>query len=211
MSIRVDNSYMYKYLEEQHQRDTARTASEQAESRRKEIPYVMARYGGIAAIILSIGIAIYFGNSYKQISANTNITQAQEQASKNQYLSETDELIDIDTLLSEMKTEPKFPEPTLEPVVDQVSVRNYVIFDEIEFAHEGINKITIGRQYDDPKSEVSASWCYVDKYNSEGFKNTLYLVNINEERIELDITDEIAGSFGVNKSVLEEAQQLCTI
>jgi len=211
MSVRVDNSYMYKYLEEQHQRDAAKTASDQADSRRREIPYVMARYGGIAAIILSIGIAIYFGNSYKQISANTNITQAQEQASKNQYLSETDELIDIDTLLSEMKTEPKFPEPTLEPVVDQVSVRNYVIFDEIEFAHEGINKITIGRQYDDPKSEVSASWCYVDKYNSEGFKNTLYLVNINEERIELDITDEIAGSFGVNKSVLEEAQQLCTI
>ena len=211
MSVRVDNSYMYKYLEEQHQRDAAKTASDQADSRRREIPYVMARYGGIAAIILSIGIAIYFGNSYKQISANTNITQAQEQASKNQYLSETDELIDIDTLLSEMKTEPKFPEPTLEPVVDQVSVRNYVIFDEIEFAHEGINKITIGRQYDDPKSEVSASWCYVDKYNSEGFKNTLYLVNINEERIELDITDEIAGSFGVDKSVLEEAQQLCTI
>lgn len=211
MSVRVDNSYMYKYLEEQHQRDAAKTASDQADSRRREIPYVLAKYGGIAAIIISIGLAIYFANSFKQISTNTNITQAQEQASKNQYLSETDELIDIDTLLSEMKTEPKFPEPTLEPVVEQVSVRNYVIFDQIEFVHEGINKITIGRQYDEPESEVSTSWCYVDKFNSEGFKNTLYLVNIDEERIELDITDEIAGSFGVNKSVLEEAQQLCTI
>ena len=211
MNVRVDNSYMYKYLEEQHQRDAAKTASDQADSRRKEIPYVLAKYGGIAAIILSIGLAIYFANSYKQISANTNITQAQEQASKNQYLGGTDELIDIDALLSEIKTEPTFPEPTLEPVVEQVSVRNYVIFDKIEFEHEGINKITIGRQYDEPESEVSASWCYVDKYNSDGFKNTLYLVNIHEERIELDITDEIAGSFGVNKSVLEEAQQLCTI
>ena len=47
--------------------------------------------------------------------------------------------------------------------------------------------------------------------NSKGFRDTLYLVNINEERVELDITDEIAGSFGVNKSVLKEAQQLCTI
>ena len=211
MNVRVDNSYMYKYLEEQYQRDAAKTASDQADSRRKEIPYVLAKYGGIAAIILSIGLAIYFANSYKQISANTNISQAQEQASKNQYLGGTDELIDIDALLSEIKTEPTFPEPSLEPVVEQVSVRNYVIFDKIEFEHEGINKITIGRQYDDPESEVSSSWCYVDKLNSDGFKNTLYLVNIHEERIELDITDEIAGSFGVNKSVLEEAQQLCTI
>ena len=211
MNVRVDNSYMYKYLEEQHQRDAAKTASDQADSRRKEIPYVLAKYGGIAAIILSIGLAIYFANSYKQISANTNITQAQEQASKNQYLGGTDELIDIDALLSDMKTEPKFPEPNLEPVVEQISVRNYVIFDKIEFEHEGIKKITIGRQYDEPESEVSSSWCYVDKLNSDGFKNTLYLVNIHEERIELDITDEIAGSFGVDKSVLEEAQQLCTI
>ena len=232
MNVRVDNSYMYKYLEEQHQRDVAKTASDQANSRRKEIPYVLAKYGGIAAIILSIGLAIYFANSYKQISENTNITQDFEQAAKNQYLGGADELIDIDALLNEIKTEPKtssasaeslkeevseletepkFPEPSLEPVLEQVSVRNYVIFDEIEFEYEGINKITIGRQYDDPESEVSSSWCYVDKYNSEGFKNTIYLVNINDERIELEITDEIAGSFGVNKSVLEEAQQLCTI
>ena len=211
MSVRIDNSYMYKYLEEQHQRDAAKTASDQADSRRNQIPYVLAKYGGIAAIILSIGLAIYFANSFKQISENTNITQAQEQASKNQYLGNEDEIIDVDALLSEMKTEPKFPEPSLEPVAEQVSVRNYVIFDQIEFVHEGINKITIGRRYDEPESEVSTSWCYVDKFNSEGFKNTLYLVNIDEERIELDITDEIAGSFGVNKSVLEEAQQLCTI
>ena len=232
MNIRVDNSYMYKYLEEQHQRDAAKTASDQAESRRKEIPYVIAKYGGIAVIILSLGLAIYFANSYKQISENTNITQAFEQASKNQYLGDTDELIDIDALLNEvqteskidssssqpleeqvsqLETEPKFPDTSSEPVVEQASVRNYVIFDKIEFEHEGINKITIGRQYDAPESDVSSSWCYVDKFNSEGFKNTLYLVNINEERTELDITDEIAESFGVNKSLLEEAQQLCTI
>ena len=232
MNVRVDNSYMYKYLEEQHQRDTAKTASDHADSRRKEIPYVLARYGGIAVIILSIGLAIYFANSYKQISENTNITQAQEQALKHEYLGNTDEIIDIDTLLNNIKTgpktypsssessikdvskidtEPKFPVPNLEPAVEQVSVRNYVIFDKIEFEYEGINNITIGRRYDDPESEVSSSWCYVDKYNSEDFRNTLYLVNIQEERIELDITDEIAESFGVSKSLLEEAQQLCTI
>ena len=232
MNVRVDNSFMYKYLEEQHKRSAAKTASAQAESRRKEIPYVLAKYGGVALIILSIGLALYFANSFKQISERTNITQAQEQASKSQYMGEKDDLIDIDALLNEMRTEPRLPEssseplaekeenintepmfptPNTEPLVEQEIVRNYVIFDEIEFEHEGINKITIGRQYDDPDSEANASWCYVDKYNSEGFKNTLYLVNINDERIVNDITDETADSFGVSKSLLEEAQKLCTI
>ena len=212
MTVRVDNSYIYKYLEEMHQRDAARTAAAHAESRKKEIPYVLAKYGGIAAIILSIGMAIYFANSYKQISENTNFTQTQEVAAKNQYSGTTDDVvIDIDALINEAKSEPKFPTPGSEPFVEQTSVRNYVIFDRIEFEHEGIKKITIGRQYDDPDSEVSSSWCYVDKLNSDGFKNTLYLVSIHEERDELEITDEIAESFGVSKSLLVEAQELCTI
>ena len=212
MTVRVDNSYIYKYLEEMHQRDAARTAAEHAESRKKEIPYVLAKYGGIAAIILSIGMAIYFANSYKQISENTNLVQTQELASKNQYSGEIeDEVIDIDKLLSEVKSEPKFPNPDSEPLIEQTTVRNYVIFDKIEFQHEGIQKITIGRQYDDPDSDVSSSWCYVDKLNSEGFKNTLYLISIHDERDELHITDAIAESFGVSKTLLEEAQQLCTI
>lgn len=212
MNMRVDNSYVYKYLEEQHQRDAARTAADAAESRKKEIPYVLAKYVGIAAIILCIGMAIYFANSFKQITENTSLVQTQELASKNQYSGDTeDDVIDIDKLLSEVKSESKFPNPGSEPFVEQTSVRNYVIFDRIEFQHEGIQKITIGRQYDDPDSDVSSSWCYVDKLNSEGFKNTLYLISIHEERDELDITDEIAESFGVSKELLVEAQQLCTI
>ena len=103
MNVRVDNSVMYKYLEEQHKRSAAKTASAQAESRRKEIPYVLAKYGGVALIILSIGLALYFANSFKQISERTNITHAQEQASKSQYMGETDDLIDIDALLNEIR------------------------------------------------------------------------------------------------------------
>ena len=211
MNIRVDNSYMYKYLEEQHQRDAARTASEQAESRRKEIPYLIARFGGMAAIILSIGIAIYFGNSYKQISEKSNISQAYEQASKNQYTAENDELIDIDALLNGMKTESSFPITNTEPLVQQSSVRNYVIFDNIDFQYEGIKKIVIGRQYDDPDSGVSSSWCYVDKVNSSGNTETIYLVRVDAVRNELNITDEIANSFGASKRLLKEAQKLCNI
>ena len=212
MNMRVDNSYVYKYLEEQHQRDAARTAADAAESRKKDIPFVLAKYGGIAAIILCVGMAIYFANSFKQITENTNLVQTQELASKNQYSGEIeDEDINIDKLLSKVKSEPKFPNPDSEPLIEQTTVRNYVIFDKIEFQHEGIQKITIGRQYDDPDSDVSSSWCYVDKLNSEGFKNTLYLINIHEERDELHITDAIAESFGVRKTLLEEAQQLCNI
>ena len=195
MNMRVDNSYVYKYLEEQHQRDAARTAADAAERRKKDIPFVLAKYGGIAAIILCVGMAIYFANSFKQITENTNLVQTQELASKNQYSGEIeDEVIDIDKLLSEVKSEPKFPNPDSEHLIEQTTVRNYVIFDKIEFQHEGIQKITIGRQYDDPDSDVSSSWCYVDKLNSEGFKNTLYLINIHEERDELHITDAIAES-----------------
>ena len=211
MTVRVDNSYMYKYLEEMHQRNVARTAAENAKSKAKKIPYVLAKYGGIAIIILSIGVAIYFANSYKQISKNTEINQAYELTDQNQYSLEKDEVIDIEAIIRESKVGQDFPEPDSELFVEQSSVRNYVIFDSIEFQHQGIQKITIGRRYDNPDSEVNSSWCYVDKQNLDGIKNTLHLVIINDERDELEITDEIAESFGVSKILLEEAKKLCGI
>ena len=211
MTVRVDNSYMYKYLEEMHQRNVARTAAEHAKSKAKKIPYVLAKYGGIAIIILSIGVAIYFANSYKQISKNTEINQAYELTDQNQYSLEKDEVIDIEAIIRESKVGQDFPEPDSELFVEQSSVRNYVIFDSIEFQHQGIQKITIGRRYDNPDSEVNSSRCYVDKQNLDGIKNTLHLVIINDERDELEITDEIAESFGVSKILLEEAKKLCGI
>ena len=111
MTVRVDNSYMYKYLEEMHQRNVARTAAEQAKSKAKKIPYVLAKYGGIAIIILSIGVAIYFANSYKQISKNTEINQAYELTDQNQYSLEKDEVIGIEAIIRESKVEQEFPEP----------------------------------------------------------------------------------------------------
>ena len=55
---------------------------------------------------------------------------------------------------------------------------------------------------------LSSSWCYVDKQNLDGIENTLHLVIIDDERDELEITDEIAKSFGVSKILLEEAKEL---
>ena len=211
MTVRVDNSYMYKYLEEMHQRDIARTIAEKAESRKKEIPFIIAKYLGIAAIILAIGAALYFANSFKQISQSIHTSQAQLEEKQNQYVNNEDEIINIDALLEDNQSKQKFPSQDIEPFKDQKSVRNYVIFDRIDFDFEGIKKITIGRQYDDPESDINSSWCYVDKVNLEGLKNTLYLISIHEERKELEITSELAESFGVSKSTLVEAQKLCSI
>jgi hypothetical protein len=211
MSVRVDNSYIYKYLEEMHQREAAKTAAEQAESKKKEIPYIIARYAGVAAIILSIGIALYFSNSFKQISESISTSTGQAENTQSQFTREGDDLIDVDALLAEVDETPTFPKSKTQLLSNQPSVRNYVIFDRIEFQKEGLEKITIGRQYDDPESDVSSSWCYVDRINSNGFKNTLHLVSNFGDRDELEITNEIADSFGLTKELLIEAQELCTI
>ena len=201
---------MYKYLGEMHQRDVARTIAEKAESRKKRY-HLYCKYLGIAAIILAIGAALYFANSFKQISQSIHTSQAQLEEKQNQYANNEDEIINIDALLEDNQSKQKFPSQDIEPFKDQKSVRNYVIFDRIDFDFEGIKKITIGRQYDDPESDINSSWCYVDKVNLEGLKNTLYLISIHEERKELEITSELAESFGVSKSTLVEAQKLCNI
>ena len=109
MSVRVDNSYMYKYLEEMHQREAAKTAAEQAESKKKEIPYIIARYAGVAAIILSIGIALYFSNSFKQISESISTSTGQAENTQSQFTREGDDIIDVDALLAEVDETPTFP------------------------------------------------------------------------------------------------------
>ena len=86
-----------------------------------------------------------------------------------------------------------------------------MIFDYIDFDFAGLNQVVVGRKYDDPNSEMSSAWCYVDKYNKLGFKNTLYLINVSDQKVVHEITNEIAESFGVTADVLIKAQELCTI
>ena len=226
MSVRVDNSYIYKYLDEQHARDNARSRGILADNKKREIPLVATILTGIAIIILCIGLAIYFANSYKKISEfSNNILQDNY---KNQYLNKddsSDEIIDIDSILNNASN--KKIDTTKEneadinkniqsiekniAEVDSNNVRNYVIFDYIDFDYGGLNQVVVGRKYDDPNSDMSSAWCYVDKYNKLGFKNTFYLVNVSEQKVVHEITDEIAESFGVTKDILVRAQKLCTI
>ena len=43
---------------------------------------------------------------------------------------------------------------------------------------------------------MTSAWCYVESKKSGGIKNTLYLVNVNDQRTETQLTDDIAKSFG---------------
>ena len=46
MNVRVDNRYVYKYLEEQHQRDAARTLGVHRKQKERGTIH-LARYAGI--------------------------------------------------------------------------------------------------------------------------------------------------------------------
>ena len=65
-------------------------------------------------------------------------------------------------------------------ISNQNTVRDYVIFDYFEFDIDGLNRIVIGREYDDPSSGMTSAWCYVEKRSPQGINNTLYLVNIDD-------------------------------
>ena len=226
MSVRVDNSYIYKYLDEQHARDNARSRGVLADNKKREIPLIATILTGIAIIILCIGLAIYFANSYKKISEfSNNILQDNY---KNQYLNKgdsSDEIIDIDSILNnesnkkiditkENEVNVNKNIQSIDQNLDEVesnNVRNYVIFDYIDFDYGGLNQVVVGRKYDDPNSDMSSAWGYVDKYNELGFKNTFYLINVSNQKVVHEITDEIAESFGVTADVLIKAQKLCTI
>ncbi len=226
MSVRVDNSYIYKYLDEQHARDNHKSRGALADSKRKEIPFLATLLTGIAIIILCIGLAIYFANSYKKIS---QLVQTSNLANSNsEYLNNStnsDEIIDIENILNSKPSNESnsksnnLSEPNKEiesisenlPDINTETVRNYVIFDYVDFDKAGIKQIIIGRKYDEPNSAVIHSWCYVETLSESGFKNILYLIDIKEEKIKKEITPEIANSFGVSKEILLEAQSLCKI
>ncbi len=223
MSIRVDNRYMYKYLNEQHERDHARTIGEVATNKRKEIPFLVTLFIGAALVILCLGFALYFANSYKKISENNGYIS--EFGSFNKEYSNqtnTDEIINIDDLLSQIDEQNKsLPIEDVKEIqnlsnnnlleTNSDTVRDYVIFDYIDFENEDISRVVVGRQYDDPSSGMTSAWCYVESKKYIGIKNTLYLVNVNDQRTEPELTEEIAKSFGTSIQTLIEARSKCTI
>ena len=254
MSVRVDNSFIYKYLNEQHSRDVARTRAEEIKNRRREIPILATKFAGVGFILLCLGLAIYLGNSYKKITENSfNNAPVQMYGSSNEEpVNGEDDLIDISSLLTfppektEMnpsneedtsqennvsQTSPqqentphempekknKVPEELealseIPEMDEEKSVRNYVIFDHIEFDNAEIEKVSIGRKYEDPTSNPVSLWCYVEKATDEGFSNRIDLVGIFDGiRTENELNGETALNFGVSLNTLIGAKKLCNI
>jgi len=254
MSVRVDNSFIYKYLNEQHSRDVARTRAEEIKNKRREIPILATKFAGVGFILLCLGLAIYLGNSYKKITENSfNNGPVQMYGSNNEEpVNGEDDLIDISPLLTfppektetnasneentshennvsnnspqQESTPPEIPEEESEiseelealsevPEMDEEnSVRNYVIFDHIEFDNPEIEKVSIGRKYEDPTSNPVSLWCYVEKVTDEGFSNRIDLIGIFDGiRTENELNKETALNFGVSLNTLIGAKKLCNI
>lgn len=212
MNINVDNNYINKYLDEQAERNHERTKAMHIANKKEEIPYIIARYGGISLLILCIGFALKNANSFTKETLNQTITG--DAAIAQQYNAESEDmLIDVESLLAEsIVTKEDFPSEPLKEELPAEVVRNYVIFDEIPFDHNEITKVTVGRQYDSPDSEYSSAWCYIDRNNSNGLRDTLFLKQVDEEGMDkLDVTDQVASEFLLSKDVILEAQSKCTI
>ena len=216
MNVRVDNRYIYKYLEEQHQRDAARTLGVQADNKKKEIPFLLAKYGAIALIILFIGLALYLANSYKKILDHSVIGDS---FNENYYgmssgvdkPSGTDDIIDIESLLEDEPDKGHFQVEKKDSLPSNV-VRNYVIFDRTDVNIGNIKELFVGRRYEDPNSEPSKLWCYVNTSGSGGLGSDFHFIVIDgAERTEHKITNEALNLMGISLDKAMEVKKLCNI
>lgn len=212
MNVKVDNNYIYKYLDEQAERNSERTRAMHILNKKKEIPFLIAKYGIIGFLILSIGLALNYANSFTQKILHQTVAE-KGNISQQYHVNNEDELIDLESLLAGLNEEIiDFP---TEPLTDELPpdvVRNYVIFDEIPFDHNEIRKVTVGRQYDSPDSKFTSAWCYIERDGVNGIVDTLYLKQVDENGSDkLDITDLVASEFQVTIDIIKKAQSICTI
>jgi len=203
MNIAVNDSYIYKYLDQQHQRDKERTRAEMIKNQKEQIPFLLAKYAGIGLIILCIGLGIKFANSYSKSNINENISS---HSSAIEQAAEEDNLIDVERILESKNA---FSEQSYE--VPANTVTNYVIFDHVTFDKDGFNKITTGRQYEDPSKDAEHGWCYIERDISRESSYTFTLKRLDtEELVTPEITQSTAESLDTSIDTLKEARELCT-
>ena len=216
MNVRVDNRYVYKYLEEQHQRDAARTLGVQAENKKKEIPFLLSKYGGIAVVILFIGFAIYYANSYKKILDHSLSGGSFNEGyygmnSSIENSSEADDIIDIESLLVEELDKDHFEIENNENLSSDV-IRNYVIFDRSEINEGNVLELFIGRSYENPDSDPNRLWCYVSIVGDGGIGTDFHFITVNNgERIENEITNKALNLMGISLDKAIEVKKQCNI
>ena len=179
---------------------------------KKEIPFLIAKYGIISFLILSIGLALNYANSFTQKILHQTVAE-KGNISQQYHVNNEDELIDLESLLAGLNEEIiDFPTESLTDELPSDVVRNYVIFDEIPFDHNEIRKVTVGRQYDSPDSKFTSAWCYIERDGVNGIVDTLYLKQVDENGSDkLDITDLVASEFQVTIDIIKKAQSICTI
>ena len=207
-----DASAVDTYINELNSREAEITRSMRIQNFKREVPAKVFLWCGYAVpiiiLILILGFAINKALSFERIE-KTVIENSTHDLTNQADSFSTDQVIDVDKILSE---EPTFPPKVGNEVPEKDVVRNYVIFDNIPFSGEIIKQVVVGREYESPGSPSKSSWCYVDKATYTGIKPTIYLVRIEEDkRIQTNLTQEMADNFGVPLTELKKAQNRCNI
>ena len=232
-----DSSAVDQYLLELSNREIQRTRRLKIENTRRETPLQILRIIGIgfaiALVLWALGSAFKNANSFHKISEILGSSQNnyQEHYSSSKDIRETtdqgsslDQLIDVDALLDsssiEISPEPGtsiFENPSIieeypEGIDEHEIVRNYVIFDDVEFDGQVITSVMTGRNYPDVDSEVDHSWCYVTNNTSSSGSVKLNLIGIrNGERTDYLIDEAEAIRFGASLEEIKSAKEQCTI
>jgi len=219
-----DSSAVDQYLLELSNREIERTRRLKIENTRRETPLQILRIIGIgfaiALVLWALGSAFKNANSFHKISEILGSSQNnyQEHYSSSKNIRETtdqgsslDQLIDVDALLNSPSIE-KLPEPGTGIFDEHEIVRNYVIFDDVEFDGQVITSVMTGRNYPDADSEVDHSWCYVTNNTSSSGSVKLNLIGIkNGERTDYLIDEAEAIRFGASLEEIKSAKKQCTI
>ena len=212
MTITVcDSSAVDNYLTELSNREAERTRRLTIENNKREIPFMIMKYLGIA-----IAIAIVVWVLGKSISNSNSYTQKIMGSSygKSQISEHVDQLSEDQTLCVECLIEES--QSVNLPIIeesDKEIARNYVIFDYIDFNQGKISQVIVGRQYPDVESEITSSWCYVNIQLDNGVNGRITFISNNEngERYETPINQSMASNYGVSIEQLVAAKNECTI
>jgi len=204
-----DSSAVDNYLAQLSNRESERTRRLTIENNKREIPFTIMKYLGfaiaIAIVLWALGKSIGNSNSFIQKIISSGYEDAQMTNSYSE--SSEDQTICVECLIDESES---VDLPQVEEAAIDV-VRNYVIFDYINFNKGNISQVVVGREYPDANSQLSSSWCYVDIELSNGIRSTItFIRNNNGQRTELPINNELANKNGVDIDILLAAKSKCT-
>ena len=131
-----DASAVDTYINELNSREAEITRSMQIQNFKREVPAKVFLWCGYAVpiiiLILILGFAINKALSFERIE-KTVIENSTHDLTNQADSFSTDQVIDVDKILSE---EPTFPAEVGPEVQEKDVVRNYVIFDKISFNGE---------------------------------------------------------------------------